>query len=169
MTGVPSYRPQTKFAKVMFLQVSVCPQWGSTWASTSQAGTPGQVHPLGRYTPGRYTPWQVHPLGRYIPRQVHPPRPQCMLWYGQQAGGTHPTGMHSCNIVTSGYKCCWFLLLFHFAFVHFKQNLLILTRNVCPLIPSWYLRYFRRHRWKIVANHHLKVIQPITCTWIQMS
>ena len=23
-----NYRPQTKFAKVMFLQVSVCPQWG---------------------------------------------------------------------------------------------------------------------------------------------
>ena len=21
---------------------------------------------------------------------------QCMLGYGQQAGGTHPTGMHSC-------------------------------------------------------------------------
>ena len=23
--------------------------------------------------------------------------PQCMLGYGQQAGGTHPTGMHSCS------------------------------------------------------------------------
>ena len=28
-------------------------------------------------------------MGRYTPRQ-------CMLGYGQQAGGTHPTGMHSC-------------------------------------------------------------------------
>ena len=25
------YRPQTKFAKVMFLQVSVCPQGGHAW------------------------------------------------------------------------------------------------------------------------------------------
>ena len=28
MTGQSSYRPQTKFAKVMFLQVSVCPCGG---------------------------------------------------------------------------------------------------------------------------------------------
>ena len=43
---------------------------GSTWAGTP----PGQVHPLAGT----------------------PPWPQCMLGYGQQAGGTHPTGMHSC-------------------------------------------------------------------------
>ena len=42
----------------------------------TRAGTP-----LGRYLPGRYTlPWQ------------------CMLGYGQQVGGTHPTGMHSCFV-----------------------------------------------------------------------
>ena len=41
---------------------------------------------LGRYHPGRYTPGQMHP----------PPR-QCMLRYCQQAGSTHPTGMHSCS------------------------------------------------------------------------
>ena len=59
-------------------------------------GVPGQV-PLGRYTLlGRYIPragtpqWQVHtPPGRYTAPQ------QCMLGYGQHAGGTHPTGMHS--------------------------------------------------------------------------
>ena len=40
------YRSQTKFAKVMFLHVSVCPQGG-------ERGVPA----LGRYTPpGRYTP-----------------------------------------------------------------------------------------------------------------
>ena len=82
---------------------------------TPQADTPSQqVHLHGRYTPSG----QVHPLGRYTPRQVHStagtpswagtspwagtparqvhPLPlQCMLGYGQQAGGTHPTGMHS--------------------------------------------------------------------------
>ena len=49
------YCPQTKFAKVMFSQVSVCPP------------------------PGRHTP------------------PADTTGYGQQAGGTHPTGMHSCD------------------------------------------------------------------------
>ena len=63
------------------------------------AGTPrSRYNPPGRYTPpSRYTPtpWQVHPLagthppGRYTPHL-------CMLGYGQQAGGTHPNGMHSC-------------------------------------------------------------------------
>ena len=47
-----------------------------------------QVHPTGT----RYTlPDQVHlPWTRYTPRAVHAGR------YGQQAGGTHPTGMNSC-------------------------------------------------------------------------
>ena len=44
--------------------------------------------------PGHVPPRVVHPLGRYIP--LYTPR-QCMLGYGQQAGGAHPTGMHSCH------------------------------------------------------------------------
>ena len=73
-----------------------------THSTPPRAGAPPrEVHPPGRYTPlGRYTPqagtphWastpprQVHP-----PRQVYPPLPQCMLGYGQQASGTHPTGI----------------------------------------------------------------------------
>ena len=80
-----------------------------------------------RYTPlGRYTLWQVHPPPpagthppvsththqgmytappeRYTPRAGAPPgrypphRQKCMLGYGQQAGGTHPTGMQSCYL-----------------------------------------------------------------------
>ena len=112
------YRPQTKFAKVMFLHMSVCPQGEYLGRYTPWAGIhpPGQVHPPGRYPPGqvhtplaRYTPpWpgtspgQVHPwagtpLGRYT---SHPPAMhQCMLGYGQQAGSTHPTGMHSCQAI----------------------------------------------------------------------
>ena len=65
------YRPQTKFAKVMFLHLSVSHSVhrGSTWAGT----------PLGRYTPqagtplGRYTPWQVHPLAGTPPGRYSPP------------------------------------------------------------------------------------------------
>ena len=82
------YRPQTKFPKVMFSQMSVCPQRGvcpiacwdtPPWAQTPQADTPLCRHPL---------PCPVH-------AGIHPPV-QCMLGYGQQAGGMHPTGMQSC-------------------------------------------------------------------------
>ena len=53
------------------------------------------------YTPSRYTSPQVHPQagthtpGRYTPQQVYL-LVQCMLGYGQEGGGTHPTGMQSC-------------------------------------------------------------------------
>ena len=49
---------------------------------------PGRYTPLGRCTPRAGTPWQVHPS----PGAVHAGR------YWQQAGGTHPTGMHSCYV-----------------------------------------------------------------------
>ena len=71
------YHPQTKFAKVMFLHMSVCPR-GSTWA-----GTP----------PGRYPPGQVHPSWAGTPpATVH-------AGIRSTSGGTHPTGMHSCSLV----------------------------------------------------------------------
>ena len=174
------YRPKRKFAKVMFLHVSVCPQggvppWdqvhppGGTWSRGVHPGTPpdqvqgrytplhrytprdqvhlpgpgtprtrytarDQVHPPGtRYTTHRYLVWGVHP-GTQPPEQVHPPDQVHPHWagtppdqvhppgpgtspgpgtprgarytpravhagrYGQQAGGTHPTGMHSCLV-----------------------------------------------------------------------
>ena len=100
------YRPQTKFAKVMFLHVFVCPQGGSTWAGTH----PGQVHPPAGTPPGRYPPGQVHPqagtdsqagtpLDRYPPRQVHP-LVRYTPWAGtlSQAGtpqAVHPLGRYT--------------------------------------------------------------------------
>ena len=98
------YRPQTKFAKVMFLHVTVCPQGGgSTWAGTPLAGTPPwQVHPPGRYTPSGQVPSPLAgtPPGRYTPQANTTPTPSPGVVhagrYGQQACGTHPTGMHSC-------------------------------------------------------------------------
>ena len=136
--GSNFYRPQTKFAKVMFLHVSVIlsrgggsaplhagihthlpwdqrqipPPPGSRHPPEPEAGTPRadtppdqrQVPPLGpdpppdqRQAPPRAdTPPRTR--GRYPPppwdqRQVHPPPPD----NGQQAGGTHPTGMQSCT------------------------------------------------------------------------
>ena len=122
------YRPQTKtkFAKVMFPQVSVCPQGGAcpiaywdTPPPMDQRQTPPRQTLPGRHpprpeadTPRVITPWAD------TPRQTPPPPPradtpqadtplpnacwdthpamQCMLGYDQQAGGTHSTGMHSC-------------------------------------------------------------------------
>ena len=37
------YRPQTKFAKVMFLQVSVCPHWGEVCMVLFQRGMHGFI------------------------------------------------------------------------------------------------------------------------------
>ena len=89
------YRPQTKFVKVMFSQLSVCPQGVSAsglggvadttladtpcWADipladTSQADTPwadtlGQTPPPGRHLPRADTsPGQTPALGRHLPR-----------------------------------------------------------------------------------------------------
>ena len=54
-------------------------------------------------TPPRQTPPGRHPLGQTPPCPVHAgihthTLVECMLGYGQQAGSTHPTGMHSCSL-----------------------------------------------------------------------
>ena len=68
------YRQQTKFAKVMFLHMSVCPQGvpGQVppWESTPR----GQVHPPGQVHPRQVPPGQVHP-----PWAGTQPREQCIL------------------------------------------------------------------------------------------
>ena len=74
------YRRQTKFAKVMFSQVSVCPRGMSAQLFAG-------IHPPG--TRGR------HPPGRH-PLSGQTPPVQCTLGYGQQAGSMHPTRMRSC-------------------------------------------------------------------------
>ena len=52
---------------------------------------PGADNPHRRRHPREQTPPRSrHPLGADTPRPVHAGR------YGQQAGGTYPTGMHSC-------------------------------------------------------------------------
>ena len=70
-----------------------------------QVHPPGQVHPTDQVHPlGPGTPFwdQVHPPGtRYTPQAGTSPRAVHAGRYGQQAGGTHPTGMHSYS------KCVW--------------------------------------------------------------
>ena len=92
----------------------------------SQADTPRQTPP-GRHPPGRcshrQTPLGRHPAGQTPPCPVHAgihtPPVQCMLGYihspaqckmgynppspaASPAGGTHPTGMHSCCKIAHG-------------------------------------------------------------------
>ena len=66
------YRPPTKFAKVMFLHLFVS-------HSVHGGGGSASVHAGIEDPPGADTPRAVH-AGKY----------------GQQVGGTHPTGMHTC-------------------------------------------------------------------------
>ena len=87
---------------------------------TPPADTPRR-HPPGRHppadTPWADTPWAV-PLRR-------PPPAQCMVGYGQQAGGTHPTGMQFCNIEILPFVLVWsyFLIMFQ-AFLTLHDRIL---------------------------------------------
>ena len=87
-----NHRPQQSWGKVMFLHVSMILFRGGSaplhaGIHTQPPGTRGRHPPPGT----RHTPWGADP-----PDQATPP-PQCMLGrYGQQAGGTHHTGMQSC-------------------------------------------------------------------------
>ena len=79
--------PQRSCGKVMFLHLSVI-------LFTRVSATP--PHPLGRQPP-RQTPPRAdtHLLaGTPPPPDRHPPV-QCMMGYGKQVRGTHPTGMQS--------------------------------------------------------------------------
>ena len=87
---------RNEVAKVMFLQVSVCPRGGGRGGlpqrmlgyPTPGAGTP----PLGPDPPGsRHPPRSRHPPGTRPPRSRHPPWPTATV-----ADSMHPTGMHSC-------------------------------------------------------------------------
>ena len=94
----------------MFLHLSLSHSvHGWVSATPPRQTPPGQTSPLGRHPPPCpvhariHTPlpsacWDTHP-----PCPVHagiqptsPPPTQCMLGYSQQAGSTHPTGMHTC-------------------------------------------------------------------------
>ena len=93
-----SYRPRRSCGKVMFLHLSFCSRGGVSASGPRQ--TPPWQTPPGRHPPWADTHCPVH-AGIHTPCPVHagihPASPvQCMLGYGQQAGGTYPTGMHTC-------------------------------------------------------------------------
>ena len=118
------YRPQTKFAKFMFLHVSVIlstvgvgglPQCMLGYhtpqdqAAPPGPGTPWEQTPPGPDPTGPGTslgpdpPWTSPPRDQTLPDQAPPwdqtPPPAQSVHtrrYGQQAGGMHSTGMQSC-------------------------------------------------------------------------
>ena len=81
------YRPQTKFAKVMFLQVSVCPQGG---ACVSHGMPPG-IHAR---PPGNHT---------CPPASTRPRQPRTPPWHPRMPPGshTHPPGIHACPLAAT--------------------------------------------------------------------
>ena len=100
------YLPQTKFAKVMFLHVSVILSRGggvclsTCWDTTpwEQTPPPPGADPRDQSSPlGADTPQDQTPLGPGTPQDQTSPLLRSACWrYGQQAGGMHPTGMQSC-------------------------------------------------------------------------
>ena len=118
------YRPQRSWGKVMFLQVSVILFTEGESASVHAGITPpprgrNQEDPPPSRPPRSGTPQEENPPppeqappppGRDPPgAETIPPRKQCMQGrYGQQAGGTHPTGMHACfpYISSNKLQCC---------------------------------------------------------------
>ena len=85
------YRPQTKFEKVMFSQVSVCPQGEACVAGGVRMG--GGACMAGDHA------WQgdMHRKeGGACMAGGMRDRGACVM--ATAASGTHPTGMHSCKI-----------------------------------------------------------------------
>ena len=73
------------------------PLGGPPWADTPLADTPQADAPWADTPPGQTSPPADTPLGQTPLLGRHSPA-QCMIGYGQQAGGTHPTGMHCCIV-----------------------------------------------------------------------
>ena len=99
-------------AKVIFLQVSVCPQGGGRVSASVHAGMPyppwmeNPPPPQMENPPDGEPPQMENPpdgeppsLPRLEnpPRMENPPGKQTPA-YGLRAAGTHPTGMHPCQV-----------------------------------------------------------------------
>ena len=102
-------------------------------------------------TRGRHPP-RPDPPGQ-TPQADTPRRVQCMLGYGQQAGGTHPTGMHSC------FKKVQIIVL------TVRVSLILFTTSGDSGIPcaTWGNRTSRKASsscW--LPNRYLRVIGPKT-------
>ena len=142
------YRPQRSWGKVMFSQ-AVCDSvnrgvvyLNACWDTTPPgADTPSpeetDTHtppPRSRHPPGADTPHSRHPpLGADTPRGADtPPTGSMTPAYGQRAGGTHPTGMHSCLILWFGISAL---------FTQRRQLFLLRSVYTYRLYPSVHHRH----------------------------
>ena len=117
------YCPQTKFAKVMFLHVSVILSTGGGVSAPGGSALGGVCSQIGGLPQGVFAPrgvysegncsqggllgricsrgtgllWGVSALGGSVPGGSTGPSPVTAT----AAGGTHPTGMHSCFMLKS--------------------------------------------------------------------
>ena len=83
-----------KFAKVMFLHVSVSHSVHRGVCLSACWDIPlGADPPLAHTASGTHTPPEQTPLEQTPPSAEHAQR------YGQCTGGTHPTGMQSCYML----------------------------------------------------------------------
>ena len=145
------YRPQTKFAKVMFSQVSVC-----------QQGVSAPLHagytPLLDRHPQADTPWADTPPGRHTPPGQTSPG-QTPPW----VGGTHPIGMHSCFICKFRYSDFWLgeikFIANHSCFnrsyfvVVVKVTRFIMTNLIQSALPAFMGSYASRHETSWLTHH----------------
>ena len=134
--GFPYHHPQTKLQKGnVFTSMcqEFCPQGGAVQL-------PGQT--LHRQTP---------PLGRYPPKQT-PPR-QTSPWAdtplrqtATAAGGTHPTGMHSCLIMWTNLRhqiCSYFT-----GFMDFIPE----KKNEVPATHRMFAHVSIKFPWRIACS-----------------
>ena len=129
--GPINYRPQMKFAKVMFSQVSVCPRRGGGCLPLVEGGS--ATHTPGQTPPQADTPsWADTPPGQTLPRRHtpvgrhHPPPSACWDTHPlPSACWDTPPGIRS----TSGrYASHWNAFLFQFNLMP-KSNLSILNTD----------------------------------------
>ena len=90
-----NYRPQRSWGEVMFLHMSVILFMGGGSASVHTGiPTPEQTISPQEETRKIFSPPRKKP-GR-PPQEESPPKAVHTGRYGQQVGGTHPTGIHTC-------------------------------------------------------------------------
>ena len=115
---------------------SLLPPWADTPRQTLPLGRhppplgrhPLDIPPPGRHPTGQTPPWaDSHPQDRNPWADTPPPPPQPdTTGYGQQADGTHPTGMHSCLIL------CKHVLI---SLVCPKTNFVVISRLFVSIFP----------------------------------
>ena len=80
-----------------YTRLSFCPQGEGEYITASITGHMGR-HPPGHTPPLPSACWDTPPPRQTPPYPVHAGihPPADTMGYGQQVGGTHPTGMHCC-------------------------------------------------------------------------